>query len=173
MYRAATRSPATARRNSCSCARMLWAVAAASSGTTRLPLTIAANPDVVVISAITPAILAWKRGDAPAVRSMTHSLKRADGAGGHRRGPAVSRVDASKVWPGTGNPVTPVRTWFGPLGQRPRPKETTTWAGGNEDQRHRARSGEGAQPVAGPLVPSRNFDACTWETMERRRCSAA
>ena len=32
---------------------------------------MAANPEVVVIKAITPAILAWKRGDASAIRSVT------------------------------------------------------------------------------------------------------
>jgi len=35
-----------------------------------LPLTIAANPDVVMIQAITPVILACNRGDASTTRSI-------------------------------------------------------------------------------------------------------
>jgi hypothetical protein len=51
-------SAAKANRNNSSCAKMLCAVAAASLYTTSLSRTITANPAVVVIKAITPAILA-------------------------------------------------------------------------------------------------------------------
>ena len=57
-------SPTKPQRYSSSCARMLCAVAAASLSTTSLLRTQIANPSVVPIQAKTPAILAWKRGDA-------------------------------------------------------------------------------------------------------------
>jgi hypothetical protein len=49
---------------------MLCAVAAASLSTTSLLRTQIANASVVPIQAKTPAILAWKRGDASVSRSV-------------------------------------------------------------------------------------------------------
>jgi hypothetical protein len=53
---------------------MLCAVAAASPATTSLARTKMANADVVVIQAIAPANLAWKRGDISVFLSVIKQL---------------------------------------------------------------------------------------------------